>query len=101
MLASVLHRWHGTCSQGRPAVQALPYRRGRLRRPTVALHVDRPCFSFGTIGLTDGLRSTFTGPLGANLGAGDPGYTRWLWMRRAETTTNFLLVDPIHRDVLT
>jgi hypothetical protein len=57
---------------GETAIQALPYRWRRLRRPTVALHADRPCFSLGTIGLADGLRSAFTGLLGPNLGAGDP-----------------------------
>jgi len=53
---------------GQAAVQALADRRRRLRGAAVALHPDRPGFSLGAIGLTDGLRSALPCALGTDLG---------------------------------
>ena len=56
---------------GQSAVQALRDRRRRLSRPTIAFHPDRPRLSLGAVRIQDGLLSSFTSSLGADVGAHD------------------------------
>jgi hypothetical protein len=57
---------------GLAAVEALRDRRRRLRRSAIALHLDRPCFCLGTVGLADGLPCGFPCPISVDLRAADP-----------------------------
>jgi hypothetical protein len=54
------------------AIEALPDGRRRLRRAAIALHLDRPCFGLGAVGLAYGFGSALARALGAYLRANDP-----------------------------
>src|ERR1700682_6539342 len=75
------------------AIETLPDRRRRLRWPTIAFHLDRPCFRFGAVGSADGFRGFLTRALRANLRAPDPATVDHLSRLRAHGVITATLVD--------
>jgi len=60
-LARVLQRVHSTPSHPYPPLRHCAMVGEGLSGPTVAFHLDRPCFGLRAVGLTYGLLCGFTG----------------------------------------